>query len=336
MPLEEQLAALTAAFDHLRNSRAGEPAEVLTLAKQVGLLGLEVMAECTQSPLEWRGGGEKTYSVFSRPGSLVPFSRPINDALLIPDAATFEATWNVVQDALLADNKGAVGIPANLSPVANSVFYTALMAYAVCMDLWRLGGAGACFEAVVRASIRALSGREDHGAVRIQPQPAQGLELDGAEPEGVEAEGETDEAVALVEERIPVDLSFPSNVPGGTTLVIAVKISTRERISQAFVHQLVLERLRPGGFRSAMVICNETNKFSPRRLASDARTPAVSWATETLVPGTIATYNRYLAEMAGLYYLDPPVPYLNGAYPDLPPVGTFGSLLSVDLAPLLI
>jgi hypothetical protein len=52
---------------------------------------------------------------------------------------------------------------------------------------------------------------------------------------------------------------------------------------------------------------------------------------ETLVPGTIALYQKYISHIDGIYYLDPPARYLNGSGRGLPKIGTVGSLLTEDL-----
>lgn len=303
------LANLRAGVDTLRRSRHLPPAQVLELVGQTGAMALTLLqARCDAHPIAWKGQGAKAYSVYSFEGAPTPFSRATNDALFDPDPDTFRANWNSVAAAILDARE--VG-PVDADPEAiDRAFYTAVVSFAAYMDLAQSGGAGALFEHMIRPVLRVLTGRDDAGQVKI-PVPGQAKQ-----------------------DLIPVDMSFPS--PGeGVSLVVASKITTRERIVQAFIHQLFLERLRPGGYRSVLVICSENNVGFPKSTTAPNRKPENGWVQDTLVPGTIAKYQRYVAELSGLYYLDPPASYLTGARPGLPPVRRFSSLLGGDLAQLL-
>lgn len=83
-------------------------------------------------------------------------------------------------------------------------------------------------------------------------------------------------------------------------LHLPVKTSTRERAVQAWVHQLVLERIFGAGrYRGALVVASETKQ--------DARTGEV---IEICVPKQLEMFQSRVAEMSRLYYLDPPKAYL--------------------------
>lgn len=134
-------------------------------------------------------------------------------------------------------------------------------------------------------------------------------------------------------ERVKTDLTFGAE--RGRTLVVPTKISTRERISQAYVHQRILDAAQPGKYRSILVACSENNVMAPKGTAKRDRTASVCWVQDTLVPRTIALYQRYVAELDGIFYLDPPAAYLAGGYPGLPHVATVGQLTHGELPALL-
>lgn len=81
---------------------------------------------------------------------------------------------------------------------------------------------------------------------------------------------------------------------------LPLKTSTRERAVQAWVHQLILDRIFGDDvYRGALVISGET------RLAS--KTGEV---IEICVPQTWQTLQARVAKLSRVYYLDPPAPYL--------------------------
>jgi hypothetical protein len=311
MPLTELLAQ----FERLKKVRRVDPRTSLRLVGAFAKEAVTVLeSRCDRHAIAWKGEGEKTYEVFTAKGSQVPFSRPANASLFVHEPEIFEGLWARFLKAVLAAEKQR---SMRISMAANDVdsaLYTAVVGYAAVADLFGgrdRGGPGTFFEMAVGPTISLLSGRTEGGAVSL-PIP------------------DTDES-----EEVPVDLTFPPGEEGGIVLVVATKISTRERISQAFVHQRFLDVLSPGGYRSVMAICNENNVMAPKRAAAAAKTPAACWLQDTLVPGTIAKYERYIAHMHGLYYADPPTNYLSGRYPGLPAVKRLSSLFREDL-PLLL
>jgi hypothetical protein len=58
-------------------------------------------------------------------------------------------------------------------------------------------------------------------------------------------------------------------------------------------------------------------------------------ANEICVPGTIRLFQRHLAAITGIYYLDPPVRYLKEDLTKVLRVGSLGEFLTADLAALI-
>ena len=118
---------------------------------------------------------------------------------------------------------------------------------------------------------------------------------------------------------LPTDYLFDPG-PQGRKIHLPIKTSTRERAVQAWVHQLVLERIfGAGSYRGILIVASETKR--------DSKTGAV---TEICVPRQLQMFQARVAEMTRLYYLDPPQPYLDltTAHPTRVNVKPFGEALA--------
>jgi hypothetical protein len=298
---------LLMSFKSLLRRRRSHPAEVLL---EVGALAAEAIVFLNRSasvaPIRWRGSGDKSYSVFVRLDDERRWTRPLNNDLFTRDHAVFGREFQRLATSIARNQSQLVVSDITPSEIDRSV-YTAAMAFAATADLFnpsrQLGGT--FFEMIVGPTIAMLTGRKETGDVSIG--------IPGEEWETVK-----------------VDLTFHS--ADGPSLAVPTKISTRERISQAFVHARILDAAFPGQYKTILCIVNETNAF---HVEGEVKGIASLYLRETLVPGTIALYQKYVAGLDGLYYLDPPEPYLAGRHPGLPPVRPFSSLLLGDLRQLL-
>lgn len=98
---------------------------------------------------------------------------------------------------------------------------------------------------------------------------------------------------------LPTDYIFDPG-PRSRKIHLPIKTSTRERAVQAWVHQLVLERIFGAGqYVGVLVVASETKR--------DSRTGEV---IEICVPRQLQMFQARVAEMNRVYYLDPPRAYL--------------------------
>jgi len=123
---------------------------------------------------------------------------------------------------------------------------------------------------------------------------------------------------------LPTDYVFD---PGQNSrkIHLPIKTSTRERAVQAWVHQLVLDRIFGNGvYRGVLVVAAETKR--------DSKSGEV---IEICVPRQLQMLQSRVAEISSIYYLDPPEVYLALAT-DFPriEVKSFGEAL-VELQGLL-
>ena len=98
---------------------------------------------------------------------------------------------------------------------------------------------------------------------------------------------------------LPTDYVFD---PGRNArkIHLPIKTSTRERAVQAWVHQLVLDRIFGNReYQGILVVAAETKR--------DSRTGEV---IEICVPRQLQMFQARVAELSRVYYLDPPSEYL--------------------------
>jgi len=110
-----------------------------------------------------------------------------------------------------------------------------------------------------------------------------------------------------IENNLPTDFIFDLG-PNKAKIHMPVKISTRERVVQAWAHQRVLEGMHGAGrFRGVLVILTETNKQKEKSVV------------EVCLPGQWAAYQMYIAPMHRVYYFDVPRRYepLRDKYPHI-------------------
>jgi hypothetical protein len=343
---------LKARFEAIKKEvRRGVPDRVFSL---VGELGLDVLhllkRDYEQVPFDWKGKGAKKYTVYVQEGQSSPFSRAANTALFIPDPEAFARAWQQVTEGLERGRKSA-GWTALCEPlVIDQALYTAVISFASVVDLdspGDKGTPGALFEMAVGAAISWLTGLQENGQVKlgIPSNPATLIvkaDTEVSEPDATsdvgcdlatEEEAEEEDAVVTGQSvTIKADRWFKGE---SHDLIVALKISTRERISQVSVQQRILESIKPGGFHSILCACNENNVLAPKGTRKADRSYDSCWLVDTLVPGTIALYHKFVAPLEGIYYLDPPTSYLSGTYQGLPPVRRFRDLLVADLPKLL-
>jgi hypothetical protein len=99
---------------------------------------------------------------------------------------------------------------------------------------------------------------------------------------------------------LPTDYVFDPG-PGSRKIHLPIKTSTRERAVQAWVHQLVLDRIFGNGeYLGILVVSGETKR--------NTKTGEV---VEICVPRQLQMFQSRVAEISRIYYLDPPLAYLS-------------------------
>jgi hypothetical protein len=190
-------------------------------------------------------------------------SRPINKALFDPKIARSEI-GSVLNGGTTTIGEERLG----------QLLYTLAMSYCLAVDLVSVGNKkspGTFFEIFVGH----LAAR------RFKANPARQIAIPSLE----------------IENTLPTDFIFDLG-PNKSKIHMPVKISTRERVVQAWAHQKVLEGVHGAGrFRGVLVILTETNKQKEKSVV------------EVCLPGQWAAYQMYIAPMHRVYYFDVPKRY---------------------------
>ena len=178
--------------------------------------------------------------------------------------------------------------------VVNDVLYTAIMSFALCYDIFQKTSRktpGTFFEVILGTIISLLL--PDYSRIKHIK---------------ISDDGET----------ISTDIVF--DAIDRVKLVIPAKITTRERIVQPYAHQKILDSVFGIGKYKSVLIC-----------VSEIQRDKDIGVNDICVPGTIALYQTHLAALTAIYYLDPPMRYLDRTVCDLVPVKRLAELLCFDL-----
>ncbi len=132
----------------------------------------------------------------------------------------------------------------------------------------------------------------------------------------------TQKAYLQVKDRnVAMTMDFLIDLDSGKTRIhLPVKMSTRERVVQAWAHQRLLDSAHGvGTYKGIMVLFSET-KLDSHSLE----------VVEICVPDQWLIYQALLAKMERIYYFDPPERYLalTKAYPDIIVIKQFGDFFT--------
>lgn len=185
-------------------------------------------------------------------------------------------------------------------PDFDRVFYTCIIALAASYDLFQRSSRktpGTFFEVAVGSLLEELTGL----------------------PRGTQI------AIPGSCSKVTTDIHLRGH-PGNPSLVIPTKITTRERIVQVYAHQRILDSVFGlGVYKSLLIAVSETQL--------DEQQATVK---EICVPGQVLLFQNHLAQLNGIYYLDPPSAYSAPSFTAQLPVKPLSSLVSTDLPGLMI
>ncbi len=218
-------------------------------------------------------------------------SRPYLPSLYTGNSEDFKSKWDSLVDAIDSEAK-TIHISAS---EINDVFYTIITAFSCCYDLWNPGARktpGTFFEVILGAVLgKILPTYIRTKHISIPNQP----------------------------ESVSTDIVFQDPLTT-KSLVIPAKITTRERVVQPFAHQRILDSVFGKGVYCSILMC-----------VSEMQRAKKNGANEICVPGTIRLFQNHLAEMGGIYYLDPPNRYTQQDITNIIDVGSIGYFIKNKL-----
>ena len=286
---------------------------------------------------DWNGPSGKSYSIFFSDGNR---SRPFLTNHLV-STESFISLW----DQLINSANPAINGFSLSEELVTKTLYNIIVPFCVCFDLWKPKSRktpGTFFEVVLGTMISMILpptiARTKHIQLPFSVSPAinaaagynRSVSLVDA-PQNellVDSESQSAHLNEEVEDQgldmgqVATDIVFDWN---GTGIVIPAKITTRERIVQPFAHQRILDGVFGEGRYVSLLMCvSET-----QRSDNDQR------VNEICVPGTITLFQRHLARLGGIYYLDPPERYMTLGGLGIIPVQSLGALLTIGLVDIL-
>lgn len=283
--MADHLAGLRSGYNAVKDASHAEWASDATrdAIQSLARLSLDFLQrECSAVNLNSRVNG-KSYQGFQRRASTGVVSRPANRAYFVCDARRIDAMW-------ASWNRGR--LPASDLP---SFLYTIALAPCLALELFdrqNKKGPATYFECFVGHLVARAVGQEPRKR-----------------------------AVLPIQTRsVRLTMDFIFDVSKQSSLHLAVKMSTRERVVQAWAHQRLLDSaFGVGRYRGLMVLFGETKL--------DSRSHEV---VEICVPDQWLAYQALLAQMQRIYYFDPPERYcqLANQFPDLVMLRPFSQFFS--------
>src|SRR6266542_791932 len=205
---------------------------------------------------------DKSYVAFALGNKI---SRAVNAALFISDPAELAASLTAFADGSLA-RANPIGIQRTL--------YTLTMSFCAANDLWKVGDKktpATYFEFLIGHLF----------AERLGVNPRKWIPVPGE-----------------ARSSLPTDYIFELG-PRRANFHLPVKLSTRERVIQAWAHQRVIDGIYGvKTYRGCLVVLAETKL--------DQKTLEV---VEICLPLQWRVYQKYIAELWRIYYIDPPARY---------------------------
>lgn len=275
-PIHRLAGPLRDPYTALKSASKLDMAGAATSARLLDLVRVSLdflNADCVTVDLVSRVAG-KTYFAYALKSSPKLLSRPINKDLFLTTMATVEHGWTAWKKRRASPK------------VIDPLIYTMASAYCAASDLFDRGnkkGPATYFEQL----IGHLFARE----LGVNPTKSVSLPVAG-------------KAV-----RMTMDFLFDLGT-GQPKVHLPVKLSTRERVVQAWSHQRLLDAaFNYGSYRGILVIHSETKL--------NLRTREV---VEICVPDQWLAYQLLLAKMDRIYYFDMPERYaeLGRNFPVMP------------------
>lgn len=268
-------------------AKYGSTASAAAIDTLVGISLKFLKEKCKKVPLISTVAGKQYFSFQSKNGKY-ELSRPINKANFDHDLDAVSKEWKAWRNGKAYDER-----------TMSKMVYTVAMAPCAAMEVFDKGnkkGPATYFECLI--------GHVFSVAFGVEPRKKATLKVKGKTI------------------RLTMDLIF--DPPGKPSIHMSVKMSTRERIVQAWAHQRLLDAAYGDGKYLGMMVL-----FSETKL--DLVTKEV---VEICVPEQWFAYQVLLAKFDRIFYFDIPAKYaqLSKDHPDIIAIRYFGDFFAEQLA----
>lgn len=225
----------------------------------------------------------KNYITFQRTDAPGIVCRPANTALFNIDSKIISQRWSDWRKARLSTKEMA------------SMSYTIALAPCLAMELFDRQN-----KKQPATYFECLVGHVFAKAIGVNPRREQKFAIHGQST------------------RMTMDFLF--DMKKGRHIHLPVKMSTRERVVQAWAHQRLLDSaFGDNSFKGIMILFSET-KLDNKKLE----------VVEICVPDQWLAYQSLLSQMDRIYYFDVPIRYLEltKKFPELLPIKNFGEFFN--------
>lgn len=239
------------------------------------------------------------------------FARPINESLYINNTEQFDsrfASFITIMERL----KNRESISADDCTTIDSVMYTLQQSIGVGMDfLCNPNSArkhvGNRFEELIRLAIKLLGVTSDKIVFKIPYPSEEGEKLYSCETDLIISPHES--------------IQSTTRLVSSDEVVISLKTSSKDRMGKIFLDKLLMEKFANHPVKVVGIFLNDV-----QRKGEDS-------VNYTFVSGLFMVYTKFLTELEGVYFIDPPP--VTKREPYNRHISTFSKLISEDIWKLI-
>ncbi|MDR3141909.1 MAG: hypothetical protein LBU37_09330 [Tannerellaceae bacterium] len=241
------------------------------------------------------------------------YLRPINKSLYIQDDSLFEQSYATFLQTVSKMKAKTFSFDNNEKNNINSFLYTVQQSIGAGLDLM-VGSnsarkhAGNRFEELIRAVFTAIGIANKRIVLRIPYDTGKGKKIYKCENDLVLSPYET-------------VFSTPEQLDE-KEIVVSVKTTSKDRMGKMFIDKILLEKFVKHPQKVIGIFNNDVQRKNNNGISF------------TLASGLFMVYTKFLTEIEGIYYLDPPPAALKEPYSQY--MKPFSELLTHDIATLLL
>jgi hypothetical protein len=247
---------------------------------QVALRVLHYLPSVVSERRESRG-----YKILvSRHAGTEKYARPIRLDLFIADPTELENSANAFKTILtnIADNKA---LPENASQVIDKVAYTIQQCFGVGLDFLGESNSnrkhiGNRFEELIRIIVTSIGITNDRIVFKIPYPTDEGEKMYSCETDMVLSGSESIQ-------------SNPTNI-AEEEIMVSLKTSSKDRMGKIFLDKMLMKKFSGHRVKVVGIFHNDVQRKEENHVSF------------TLVSRLFMVYTKFLCELDGVYFLDPP------------------------------
>lgn len=242
----------------------------------------------------------------------IKYVRPINKVMFISDPIEFEMKFKELQDILLRIKQRDLKFMDSERAIIDNVIYTIQQSIGAGLDL--LVGhnsarkhVGNRFEELIKAIFTEIGIPNRKGILQIPYETDEGMKVYKCENDLILSPY--------------LEVKSTPNTLDEREIVVSIKTTSKDRMGKMFIDKLLLETFVGHKQKVIGIFLNDVQRKENNNISY------------TLVSGLFMVYTKFLTELEGIYYLDPP-PNVNKA-PYNKHMKSFSNLITDDIWKML-